>query len=501
MSHTHVTRWLPWYGLSGLLLLILSLSEAGAYGADLAAYWPEVQVMFPEATNLSSSEGTPPSAAVYGVDGVLGYALLTNDVLRIPAYSGKPINSLVGFDLTGTIRGVRIVEHQEPILVVGISDADLTRYTAQYSGLAVTDDIRIGGQAAPGRPTIDSISGATITVMVINRAVAESVKRVSMARGLLQAEGESIRFVPAEPLWLTLWHQRYWEVAVLSVGLLVLLMILLFQDWLASHPTLLKRVRTGYLLFTLLFVGAYGMAQLSVVNVLTFVNALLHGFQWESFLMDPLIFLLWGFVAFTVLLWGRGVYCGWLCPFGALQELLFRLGQRLRLPEWEPPAVLHERLWAIKYVLLIGLFGLSLQSLDNAERVAEAEPFKTVFALRFLRDWPFVLYALGVLAIGLVVRKAYCRYLCPLGAALTFPGRFRIFEWLRRRKECGRPCQTCARECEVRAIKPTGEIIENECHYCLDCQVTYWDAHKCPPLVEQRKKAELRARFSDDPPT
>ena len=43
-------------------------------------------------------------------------------------------------------------------------------------------------------------------------------------------------------------------------------------------------------------------------------------------------------------------------------------------------------------------------------------------------------------------------------------------------------CQTC----EVQAIRPTGEIDPNECHYCLDCQVTYWDPHKCPPLSEER---------------
>ena len=50
------------------------------------------------------------------------------------------------------------------------------------------------------------------------------------------------------------------------------------------------------------------------------------------------------------------------------------------------------------------------------------------------------------------------------------------------------PCQTCARECQIGAIRPTGEIIDNECHYCLDCQVTYWDEHRCPPLVRKRKK-------------
>jgi polyferredoxin len=221
------------------------------------------------------------------------------------------------------------------------------------------------------------------------------------------------------------------------------------------------------------------------------------GFSWEGFLLDPLLFLLWSFVALTLLLWGRGVYCGWLCPFGALQELLFRLARRLHLPAAELPAMLHERLLGVKYMILIGLFGVSLQSLDTAERLAEVEPFKTVTALHLNRAWPFVAYVLALLLIGLFVRKFFCRYLCPLGAALTFPGRFRIFDWLRRRRECGRPCQICALECEARAIRPTGEINDLECHYCLDCQVTYWNEHKCPPLVEKRKRRSLKAKLRE----
>jgi ferredoxin len=69
----------------------------------------------------------------------------------------------------------------------------------------------------------------------------------------------------------------------------------------------------------------------------------------------------------------------------------------------------------------------------------------------------------------------------PLGAPLAlqdshcFPAPLRIFDWLRRRKACGRPCQICAVQCEVQAIRPTGEINPNECQHCLDCQITYWD--------------------------
>jgi len=227
--------------------------------------------------------------------------------------------------------------------------------------------------------------------------------------------------------------------------------------------------------------------------VLTFMHAFMRDFHWENFLIDPMLFILWSFVALTLLLWGRGVYCGWLCPFGAIQELLGQAARRLGVRQLEFPNVVHERLWAVKYLILIVLFGLSLQSLIEAARYAEVEPFKTAVTLHFQRPWPFVLYAMALIAISAFNRKFFCKYLCPLGAALSIPGHFRVFDWwLRRRKECGRPCQVCAHECEVRAIRPTGEINANECHYCLDCQVTYYSDRKCTPLVERRVKREQR---------
>ncbi|MGB5474931.1 MAG: 4Fe-4S binding protein, partial [Gammaproteobacteria bacterium] len=293
-----------------------------------------------------------------------------------------------------------------------------------------------------------------------------------------------------EPFWVSVWQARWWQIVVLCLALGVLTLILLFQDWLTRRPRLLRVVRTGYLLFTLFFIGWYTLAQLSVIHVLTFITAILHQFTWESFLVDPLIFILWGYVALTLLLWGRGVYCGWLCPFGALQELIHQLAQRLKIPALEFPDVVHERLTAVKYVIFIGLFGLSLQSIGYAARAAEVEPFKTAIVLHFNREGIFLAYALGLLVIGIFYRKFFCKYLCPLGAALAIPAPLRIFQWLRRRKECGRPCQICARQCEVQAIRPTGEINPNECHYCLDCQVTYWDDHQCPPLSEKRIRRE-----------
>ena len=466
-----------------LLLLALSLFAACAAAADLAASYPQAKEFFPRATRFGPLEGEPKAAPAYAGDELLGYLFLTDDVVRIPAYSGKPINSLVGVDLAGRIAGVAIVAHEEPILAIGISQARLAAFAGQYRGRSAFDE-----------GMVDTISGATMTVMIENATVMRAARKVAESRSL--GIGREISATKVEPpLWIEAWRQGKLRIAVLAIGLTLLTLILVLQDWLARKPRLLGVLRRAFLLYTLLFIGWYGLAQLSIVHVLTFVQAALRDFRWESFLIDPLLFILWSFVAVTLLLWGRGVFCGWLCPFGALQELIQQGAQRLGLRQVELPDVVHERLWAVKYVILLVLFGISLQSMGDAVRAAEVEPFKTAVTLRFDREWPFVLYAVGLLAMSAFNRKLYCKYLCPLGAALTIPGRFRIFDWwLRRRKECGRPCQTCASDCEVRAIRPTGEINANECHYCLDCQVTFYNDRRCLPLVERREKREARAR-------
>ena len=290
------------------------------------------------------------------------------------------------------------------------------------------------------------------------------------------------------PMWLTIWYQKTFQITVLGSALLLLMAILFLQDSFTRRPRFLHWLRRGYLVFTVVFLGWYALGQLSVVNVLTFAHALFDHFRWELFLTDPLIFMLWVFAAASILLWGRGVFCGWLCPFGALQELINEAARKLRIPQYELPFAVHERLWAIKYIILLLLFGLSLESMSTAELFAEVEPFKTAITLRFDRQWWFVLYAVALLVINLFTRKVYCRYICPLGAALAIPSKFRLFDWLKRRKDCGTPCQLCAKECEIQAIHPDGRINANECHYCLDCQMTYHNDNKCPPLINKRKK-------------
>ena len=108
-----------------------------------------------------------------------------------------------------------------------------------------------------------------------------------------------------------------------------------------------------------------------------------------------------------------------------------------------------------------------------------------------------ILMGLALLIASLFVSRAFCRYLCPMGAALALPARLSMFEWLKRRWQCGTPCQTCAQTCPVQAIHPEGKINPNECIHCLTCQVNYSDEELCPPLVERKRRRDRAQRAKD----
>ena len=292
-------------------------------------------------------------------------------------------------------------------------------------------------------------------------------------------------------LWKRIWEDKTAEIIGLLVMLTVLTLVFFFQHFFTRSARFYFWFRISFLTVTLVFLGWYANAQLSVVNLMALFGALVTDFSWQAFLLDPLTFILWFAVATALLFWGRGAYCGWLCPFGALHELTNRIGQALHIPQVQLPWGLHERLWPIKYMIFLGLFGASLYSIEQAEHLAEVEPFKTAIVLKFMRAWPFVAYVAALLMAGLFVERFFCRYLCPLGAALAIPARLRMFDWLKRYRDCGNPCQTCANECPVDAIHPTGEINPNECINCLHCQVLYQSEVKCPVVI---KKMKRRAR-------
>ena len=299
--------------------------------------------------------------------------------------------------------------------------------------------------------------------------------------------------MPDEPVvatWVEAWRDARVNIAILAVLLAVLTAIFVFQAQLSRSRVAHRLVRNGFLAVVLVWLGWIAGVQLSIVNVINYVQAPFRGFDIGFYLAEPLMVMIAVYTVVSMVLIGRGVFCGWLCPFGALQELLGQLSRALGVPQWNPSAALEQRLWMGKYVAAAAVLGLVLAGIDQSGATTEIEPFKTAITSKFTRAWPYVLYAGVLLGIGLFSERAYCRFLCPLGGVLAFLDRLHLIDLLKRRPECGNPCHLCERSCPVRAIEPSGKIITAECFQCLDCQVEYYDDKRCPPLVQAAKRSD-----------
>jgi len=295
------------------------------------------------------------------------------------------------------------------------------------------------------------------------------------------------------PIWKRLWRSRVMEISITLVSLFLLTLIFIKQRALSKHPRVVKYGRGVFLIFTLFFIGYYAQGQLSIVNIYSLLLSLRDGFKLDLFLLDPVLFIIWTYTFVTLFIWGRGVFCGWLCPFGALQEMLAWLAKVFKFPQIKIKEPVHRVLQKLKYLIVIGLSAICFYDLGLAQTLSEVEPFKTSITLVFDRQWYFVAFAVSLLAIGMFIHKFYCRYVCPLGAGLAIVGRFHLFEWLDRRDECGKPCQVCTVRCEIKAIPKAGNVDYNECIQCLECLVIYNDEHQCAPVMLENKR--IRKQF------
>ncbi|MDC8786446.1 NosR/NirI family protein [Roseateles koreensis] len=691
-----------------LLLLGLGLGASGAHSAsgggayeaqlpaglqqakDMCALLPCTEV-FPGARSFSDRLGSPPYVEAYGPPDaagkkpLLGYVMLSTDITDTPAYSGKPVVTLIGLDKTGHFVGTKVLKHSEPILLLGIPESALLNFNKQYLGKSVSDNLEIG-QSRPdeGVLGLDAISGATVTVIaqnqvmltsgqavarqvgilppiqretarfetngkplswadlkrlgavqqlrvraeqlgldhsdqpfielwfgdlnhpdvatsllgahgwqqlqaklkagehavfVLRSAGVESFKGSGFVRGgiydrvqlkqggdsftfrdldylnlySLQAAGapdfnESAIFIvrnpsfsPAYPWkltflgnkvdratgtrsfvnfdaqvwlddkllqggrpalqeaaapWVRVWKSRALEISLFAVLLIAVTVVYALRERLtrlATHKNKWPVEGFKYTAWALSigFVGFGAMAQPSITQVLTWFHSLLFQWTWSLFLSDPFIFLFWIFIILTVFLFGRGLFCGWMCPFGSLSEALYKVAGKIGLKRWQGhlPRVWHDRLKWVKYGVFFGLLTVSMFSMGLAEMLAEVEPFKTTFLVGIShRAWPYGLFVCVILGASLFIERPYCKYICPLGAALAMPSTFRWFG-LKRKQDCN-SCKACAVGCGSLAIDAAGRIDHRECLHCLDCMILYTDAKGCPPLAKERKRRE-----------
>ncbi|MFP5221630.1 MAG: 4Fe-4S binding protein [Acidobacteriota bacterium] len=189
-------------------------------------------------------------------------------------------------------------------------------------------------------------------------------------------------------------------------------------------------------------------------------------------------------VALTALL-GR-VFCGFVCPLGALNQLTGWLSRRGTKPLERVRDNAHHRFQGLKYVILAfflacAAFG-SVQTglldplpllhrsinltilpvLDAQTTILSDEPRSYESA------WILGGVLLAVIGLNLVRPRFFCRFLCPLGAMLGLVGRFA--PWRVGKADTGRcgDCRLCEQYCEG-ACRPSGELVHSECVMCLNC--------------------------------
>jgi len=254
--------------------------------------------------------------------------------------------------------------------------------------------------------------------------------------------------------------------------------ILLFAAFatLAMVSFLRKSVPLKYvtLVLSVVFLGLYKSHLLSITNVLGSLTGTLP-LHAESIAFSALAI----FGVLTTVLWGR-VYCGRVCAFGALTQLIDAIvPARYQI---EVPPALERRAAYIKYAILFGAVAYYLFTHENAF-YRYIEPF-----------WMFSFEASTLLWLGLglllvasiFVRNLYCRFLCPLGAALGLLSSLSIFR-IKRWSECS-SCQLCEKACQWGAIRER-KIIMTECVRCDDCEILYASKTRCPHWLLQAKRA------------
>jgi transcriptional regulator of nitric oxide reductase len=373
-------------------------------------------------------------------------------------------------------------------LPVELRDMDLDVGPRGTPGLALSKVFRIIGASG-----LDLGQPMDLHLMVTRSVGAIYPERVARDFTLhLEVPGRYL--IPAaddQKGWHSIWTGRAWEIGLLLAALALLAGLLARGSSWVTRFDRLRRFRPAYLLFTVVFIGWYAQGQLSIVNLVALLQAAAVGRSWAFFLYDPMSTLLWLFVLVSLFVWGRGTFCGWLCPYGALQELVGLLGRWLRVPVLPLRRAWDQRLKWLKYPILAAILVAALAAPQAADRMVEVEPFKTAITLEFVRTWPYVAYAAGLLLLGVVVNKFFCRYLCPLGAALALLGRLRRWDWIARRAECGTPCQTCRYRCTYQAIAPDGRVQYEECFQCMDCVAIHASVDECAPLLLEAKRRRV----------
>lgn len=436
-------------GMAVLSALVRVLARETAIQDD-SQYDMEYREVLPDASAFEKVEQDIPYYIGFDNDGnVVGFAFITTEVAseRATRGFGGPVPVFVGMDSEGRITGLKVLPNDEtPAYAEPVFEDD---YLGQFIGKRHNEKFLVNVD-------IDGVSGATVTSEAVAGGVGEAASII--AEIALDGEYES---PPALAKQFRITNPG--NLIMVALVALAIVGYKLRVYWL-RYVTLGVSVvflgfRFGHLLSVRHFVGLFTAVGAWISGIVTSGDATLPaqaagGFSW--FL--PLI--LGGAAAFFI---GR-VWCGWICPFGAITELIGRL-----FP-WKPnmPQKADRSARYLKYAMLVAAPILFI--LAGGDRALLFEPFADAFNLSFMR-LPLlnarVIWLIALAIASLFITRFYCRYLCPVGAGLGFiSGRSPFVS--------GGPqdcleCAKCDRNCVNAGDIPSREMAASECLACGEC--------------------------------
>jgi len=179
-----------------------------------------------------------------------------------------------------------------------------------------------------------------------------------------------------------------------------------------------------------------------------------------------------GIVALGIVL--SRFFCGWFCAFGALQGIFGWIGKKL-FGRNRPvmPAKLDRYLRWIKYPLLVAIIYFTWKAGDLVIR--PYDPWATYGHLSAGFEAVWGEFAVGLvllvasLLLSVVYDRAFCKYLCPLGAVNAILGRVPLFRIKREKSTCI-SCSKCDRSCPMNLdVSKPDAINDPECIGCMEC--------------------------------
>jgi len=189
-----------------------------------------------------------------------------------------------------------------------------------------------------------------------------------------------------------------------------------------------------------------------------------------------------GFLVFVGALMGRFV-CGWLCPFGLIQDLLYKIPFPRKLRTFKGDRLLRK----LKYVVL--LFFVILLPMFLVDVLGQGAPYfcklicpvgtleggiplvllnKSMHgALGWLYAWKNVLLLFTVF-LSILIYRPFCKYICPLGAVYSVFNPISVFRYRIDREKCV-GCGACAKVCKMQ-VNPAENPNHPECIRCGQCK-------------------------------